>query len=534
MASESTPAALSTICGKCGHSLTRPDIKLRISPVPTLLGKNYHLSTPQADIVRSTISATLADVSQLDDEILRLQAALKELKHKRQGLQSYVNDHKVLVAPMLRFPSEVLSEIFRQCIVVDWLDGIPEYASTSFDKTPLICASICSQWRNVALITPRLWSSITLTPRPKHIKRHVNLAQLWFSRSRHSPLSISLQTPSDYRNNMRQLMDVFTSKSDCWRNVRLVLPLPMLQFLGSAKNRLPVLEWLSIRLWEDIGSSKPIDTFACAPRLRALGIGSEISPISFKAPWDQLRTVDLGHHLNAQQLLNTMALMPNMETCHVQLAPDPISTTVSHQPHALQLPKLQSLAIHVTSAIGLGPFLAALHLPNIRDLSLRISVASWESTLTAQLVSLLSPSKLQKLTLRQDRASGGDIIKILAATPELQELQLLGPSSIFCMDDDFLAHFGRLADGETPVLVPKLQTFGFRYSPGTKDLNFVALNNAMVSRTLPQGSLRVVTISCYRETQAPKPNDPSTLARWDQFREAGLDFQIVRQSLYNF
>lgn len=521
-----TSAALvSTICDKCGHSLNRPDIRLRTSPFPTLLGKNHCLPAPQADIVRSTIFATLADVSQLDNQILRLQAVVEELKRKRQDLQTYVNEHKVLVAPMMRFPSEILSEIFVRCVGTGWPDDDFE-----LDTAPLTCASICSKWRNVALITPRLWSSISLRLAPQHIKRHMNLVRLWLSRAAYSPLSINLQADS-YQNDMRQLTDIFISKSDCWQKVNLSLPLPILKSLGPARNRLPLLECLHIWLRE-ARSSETIDTFACAPRLRVCNLGPRVFPISFIAPWNQLREVDLPNIVSAQRPLDIMALTSNVERCQLEFTSYQISTIISHQPRTVQLVQLQSLTIRVlTVSVDIPSFLAALHLPGMRDFSLSAVRKSWESTSITQLSDLLSHSKLQKLAFQSSnsrpKASGDAIIKILAATPELQELQLLG-DSISCMDDVFLAHFGCIADSETPVLVPKLQTFSFRYDPDTRDVDFVALTNAMVSRALPHGESQIVTILCHQPVKAPKLDDSSTLARWDQLREAGLDVRIIR------
>ncbi|KZP03899.1 hypothetical protein FIBSPDRAFT_968599 [Athelia psychrophila] len=144
----------------------------------------YHLGLRL--LSEDTVAATLADIRELDREILRFEAATEELRSKRTTLQSFANNHKSHLPPVTRLPVEALSQIFQQGAFASWLgsnstsrkddyDSDKAAAVYECDKTPLIIASVSRQRRNVALSTLRLWSVISLVLRPKHTKRYIEL-----------------------------------------------------------------------------------------------------------------------------------------------------------------------------------------------------------------------------------------------------------------------------------------------------------------------------------------------------------------------
>ncbi|KZP27316.1 hypothetical protein FIBSPDRAFT_818473, partial [Athelia psychrophila] len=201
MADVDANGTIYVVCHHCNRStpLTRPDIDIRASSIPDTLGCTG-LTPSQAAAVNETVAATLADISELVLAISRLKAATKELERKRTTLECFINNHKSLLNPVTRLPAEVLSQIFQQCIIVNWLEkGFHLYHR--FDSTPLMIAGVSRHWRNVALSTPRLWSALSLTLRPKHAKQHITLASMWLSRAGNSPLSIHLQTHSNIRDS---------------------------------------------------------------------------------------------------------------------------------------------------------------------------------------------------------------------------------------------------------------------------------------------------------------------------------------------
>lgn len=165
-----TPA--SPVCYHCKHSLTRPDIEIRAPSIPDTLGCNG-LAMSQAAIVEEIVTATMANISELNREISQLEMAMQELQRKKISLQKFANNYKSLFVPVTRLPVNVISKIFQQSVIVPWLDIAWNITECACDKTPLAIASVCRQWRNVALSTPWLWSTLSLLLRPQsHQKLH--------------------------------------------------------------------------------------------------------------------------------------------------------------------------------------------------------------------------------------------------------------------------------------------------------------------------------------------------------------------------
>ncbi|KAJ7441320.1 hypothetical protein B0H11DRAFT_524602 [Mycena galericulata] len=85
---------------------------------------------------------------------------------------------------MSRVPAEIFSEIFCNFLAPRKPEPLPS-------EGPLLLSQICSQWREIALSTPRLWSAIVLVdPRSEGI---CLLLDAWLSRARRCPLWISLE-----------------------------------------------------------------------------------------------------------------------------------------------------------------------------------------------------------------------------------------------------------------------------------------------------------------------------------------------------
>ncbi|KZP22087.1 hypothetical protein FIBSPDRAFT_715910, partial [Athelia psychrophila] len=83
-------------------------------------------------------------VSQLDQDILRLENTLHELRHKRDEMHSFAMAHKGLISPIRLVPPEIITEVFLHSAGEDF-------------GSPLLFASICSRWRAIALASSQLW-----------------------------------------------------------------------------------------------------------------------------------------------------------------------------------------------------------------------------------------------------------------------------------------------------------------------------------------------------------------------------------------
>ncbi|KAF6747072.1 hypothetical protein DFP72DRAFT_1075716 [Ephemerocybe angulata] len=105
--------------------------------------------------------------------------------------------------PIHDYPIELLARIFRtgtKAILEEWKDQ-PTYISPPLPLPMVICA-VCRTWREVALNSPDLWSTIYVpllysdsSPR-RLVFDAVKLTAAWLSRSKEAPLDIFLRIPN--------------------------------------------------------------------------------------------------------------------------------------------------------------------------------------------------------------------------------------------------------------------------------------------------------------------------------------------------
>lgn len=118
-------------------------IKSQPSPFPVLLSSNHALSAHQRSIVINDISAVLHDVAHLDQDILRLETAITELRHKHDERQGYAVKHKTLLSTIRQVPTEILAEIVIHSVEMNF-------------TSPLVLGTVCSNWRSITLAYPQL------------------------------------------------------------------------------------------------------------------------------------------------------------------------------------------------------------------------------------------------------------------------------------------------------------------------------------------------------------------------------------------
>lgn len=547
-----TPANISVVCPHCDQpmSLTRPDIKLRPSPIPETLGCKG-LVPLEVAAVNDTMSVTLSDISELDREIARFQAATKELQSKRTSLQFFVNDHINLLNPITRLPTELFSQIFQHCVIVPWLgEALPTYIGSHLDTTPLKIASVSRQWRNAALNTPQLWSSFSLLLFPDRTSSYIESANIWLSRSRNSPLSIHLVTHDNYRDPMQQLMQLIASTCGRWRHICFKLTLPMLHSLSSIRFGLSMLETLKFEFFDREGLSmdSPIDLFVRAPRLREFSAGQFVDHTSLSLPFNQLRDIKPVYYKhNIQNSLNLLKLASNVEHYELRLNGRSPGMAPSSIQSIIEIPKLQSLTAVFDwgfdggAPVGPAQFFAFLHTPNIRALSLAIDARSWKTTkrhvsfLCSQplLVKLaLNTCRYREMNDASEKLTDQDMIEILNAAKQLRELDIPESGTTF-ISEDFVKSFARLDSSGTPILSPNLQTLLFRHS---KHINFENLAQALIVRSLcspgNHAVLTTVTILCAKSKMVSVLETFRVSAWWDQLQDLGIELQVMDLEAY--
>ncbi|KAJ7600654.1 hypothetical protein C8J56DRAFT_1074042 [Mycena floridula] len=127
-----------------------------------------NLTPSEIEAVQSFVSGAEAEVTRCTDEVARLQAMTAKVKEYQTELAHKISVHQSFICLINRLPSELLSLIFSFFCTVDFWDWGPFEAKMkspmrgSFFREPFVIATVCRRWRNIALSTPSLWSTIML------------------------------------------------------------------------------------------------------------------------------------------------------------------------------------------------------------------------------------------------------------------------------------------------------------------------------------------------------------------------------------
>jgi hypothetical protein len=497
------------------------DIELPISPVPDLLDGNHVALPSQAHMIYDTVSVAQADISQLDGEILRLQGVLDGLVSKREALHTYTRLHMGLVAPARRLLSEIWAEIFLQCKENTRCTNWPK-----LDRAPLLLGSVCRRWRTIALSTPRLWASFSLTIDEDYLKSDVLLANTWFSRAGACPLSIALGGRfQDSIPMIQPLMQVFLLHCERWYHVHLSSDSHVLRSLSPAKNRLPMLQKLCVHGRID----EAVDIFECAPQLCCFSLSYNKGPSMIKVPWNQLQHFDMGPK-DINWCLELLRLTPNLKSCTVWLPGPTLQQSTPHVHH------LHLCSIHASG--DLAHLFDMLLLPKLYRLSIDILGLEWGET--PRLVSFLSlsPPKIFSFKSRRYHPCDNDMIRILQTCPSLIQLELQDCITQ-CMTKHFLAQLAshRGSGNSSVQLVPKLRTLIVDYAPSWFDMFDLA--DAIESRMMLGGELEglasedclvaeLKTVEIHLCEMEVEALDMTILSRLRQLRDNGLRISVLQ------
>ncbi|KAH6911001.1 hypothetical protein BKA70DRAFT_1398666 [Coprinopsis sp. MPI-PUGE-AT-0042] len=123
---------------------------LPATPFKDRLSTNYVPSDNETTAIQKLIEV-------VEPQIVSLDAEIEAMKQRRAVYASFVADHRALISPIRRMPPDILRNVFSYCVPYD----TPE-RSMQISSAPLLLTQICRHWRNLAIKTPTLWSTIFL------------------------------------------------------------------------------------------------------------------------------------------------------------------------------------------------------------------------------------------------------------------------------------------------------------------------------------------------------------------------------------
>ena len=128
-----------------------------ISPFHQWLETDYIPRDSEVDQVKDFLESHLIRREVLATEIAEAKMIVDSLKEGRMCLQNAIDAHWAIVHPVRRVPKDVWQKIFIYCLPTTHL---PVMSAT---EMPLVLTQVCTLWRNIALSSPKLWSSLHIT-----------------------------------------------------------------------------------------------------------------------------------------------------------------------------------------------------------------------------------------------------------------------------------------------------------------------------------------------------------------------------------
>ncbi|KAJ7200827.1 hypothetical protein GGX14DRAFT_659559 [Mycena pura] len=396
---------------------------------PMCGGGHAYRDTSQASLLPADPAQLRASLEEVQAAILRQQALISELHRKQQELEQRL---ALVVYPVFTVPNEIISRIFVDCL--------PSHGRVcpSYRTAPLLLAQICRLWRDIALETCELWSSVNLTSKPDQADITQSLLESWLSRGKEHQLSLTL------RGDFQFLGSAFipTIAHRLWR---LELSVEWTSHMKLAKNHISFPNLRQFALLGIFSENHPIPGFYNAPLLcelhnlpGSLNIRKTESAIVTSGFPDETRplsTVDNTdiRNITSATLLSILQQFPQL--LHVVAQLDDTSSGP-----ATIAPSLQSFILYGYCS----NILEFLTLPALRRLDIDERDTDHRSCLEFFKRSACPLDHLA-MYLRDD---GDALAACLDAVPTVTSLRIIA---------DDTSSFARVLTA-TPLLVPRLAT----------------------------------------------------------------------------
>ncbi|KAJ7666163.1 hypothetical protein DFH06DRAFT_1295311 [Mycena polygramma] len=347
--------------------------------------------------------------------------------------------------PAVVLPTEILAEIFIMCLPAyarrfgfDRLLKKPRFLRPS--EAPLLVASVCRRWREVAISTAQMWLSLDLNSsfgKRRGIDSE-GVVSAWLERALPYPLSFTvIMNRSDCPIMMKEL----NRQCERWNIVELCVPKRDPFAFDEVRGRLHYLEKLYLSF--EIDCPHLVRSFAEAPQLKVVrlqqtGRGREplSYPISSLLPWHQLTSLTLDEYFGVD-CIEILRQCSALVDCFFM-----IFNAKRSGESILSLPPIMHCCItsfSITGAAADMDIIRLLELPALRVLELEFGhTTSLDDA--GLLVLFISRSRCQLETLILWAVDDDALIRCLPCMPSLLTLEIRTYLWVF-LRDQFLNWF---------------------------------------------------------------------------------------------
>ncbi|KAJ6524682.1 hypothetical protein DFH09DRAFT_1189251 [Mycena vulgaris] len=380
---------------------------MQSSPFETILQTNIVPSDADCQRIRDFIAGPRRECAELNDEISRMQKLLNELTQKRDALDDFIAAHLAMVSPARRLPEDIIRDVFVACL--------PSHRNPFIisNESPLLLCQICSDWRRLALSTPRLWAAVhVVVPDEPKAQVLVHILENWLNRSDVLPLSISVVFSRVWTwedDPVAPALRLLTRFSRRWGDIQF--DFPHYGYFATFANLCPDdVPMLQASPWGQLDDSLSYQfmSFLDTPSLRNVTISCIRELRALQLPWANLNVLVVEDVVSCDYAIAILRQCPALETCALLISLRIPTTNVQE---STSLPRLRFLTISGALKSTAISLFAVLDAPSLRSL-----------THSPPLSPLLAGS-LEHFTLTVIELPG-DVHKCLADMPLLQDLKL--------------------------------------------------------------------------------------------------------------
>ncbi|TDL25211.1 hypothetical protein BD410DRAFT_631107 [Rickenella mellea] len=329
--------------------------------------------------------------------------------------------------------TDVLVEIFLQCSLGDGL--LPE---PTLHSSPLNLGRVCHSWRQVALSTPQLWSSLRI---PDTWNSPLGMTE-WLKRSASLPLTVILNDHDRLHGSSLYrigALSILLANAYRWKDVWVLADIELvLLFLNAVEPGAPLLESLEIHDCEandEFLAYTELD-LPKYPRLKSLHLPGSVQVVLHhrNITLRNLRIIDFESQkvncvgvMSMDDYLTLLTLSPNLDEASFAITGStpmkPMDDIIEH--------KIRQLCIFVPVGLNIGSFSHHLRLPHLSNLRIEDTTNKDPREFPFNNIKSLlrrSQAPLTRLDIFWDIPpmvqSDGDVVDILRLTPNIRSVSL--------------------------------------------------------------------------------------------------------------
>ncbi|KIK56119.1 hypothetical protein GYMLUDRAFT_174684, partial [Collybiopsis luxurians FD-317 M1] len=147
-------------CSRCGGDVSTFRVELDFTSLHEKLRTESGPSSVDSLQINSILESLQQDLRDLTSSL----AGLDKETHRRCILEYAAQFHSLL-APIRKFPDEILQTIFDDCCDMNYfvVTRPSQTAVISLKNKPaMVLSSVCSRWRSNALSLPKIWSRLSI------------------------------------------------------------------------------------------------------------------------------------------------------------------------------------------------------------------------------------------------------------------------------------------------------------------------------------------------------------------------------------